>query len=221
MISAWLCNTIAMQPHRNNTIFAAALTAAYASFIAVDIALPALRGIGNDIKFICMAFCLLLSLRNPSMDGMLTSAALAFSLLSDYLLMYTPAWISGMVCFCCVHLLHIRRLRPSLSYAYLAGTAAALGLLFALLHGSSSLLIWVCAVYAVLLCSAMAFSLRRGGAFWLGMLMFVLCDSCVVVYNLLAGQVSHTAYLLIWPLYIPAQLLLIRSASAAQAHAEL
>ena len=57
-----------------------------------------------------------------------------------------------------------------------------------------------------------SFPKKNGAMIAAGMLLFAMCDICVLIYSLRLGSVSSTAHSLIWVFYAPSQLLLALSA---------
>lgn len=188
--------------------------ALYAGFLCLDLLPFNMPRLCDAFKLCSIICCFALTLRYRDGQGRLLSLAMLLSVLADWLLLYTRAYASGVVCFCCVQLLHIRRFRPGISWLCLATTTvvAAAMVLAGLASSAFNTLYALCALYAVLI--GVAFACAWGGPALAraGMLMFVVCDMNVAVYNLMPpGGAAFVPYMLMWAVYVPAQLLLALS----------
>lgn len=198
----------------------------YILFLCIDMRLPAYRRFSSCFKFMAVLLCLCLVLvpkknRLNSKDQTIMQMALAVTVVSDFLLLFTPFYALAIFIFCGAHLYYIARFRQSLLrssvifyliFAVFAGTAwlLRLDLPYELVAGGC---------YAVLILTACGCSFtsklpqpqkRLAVA---GMLLFVLCDIHVLLFNLFPMSGYHRASgFLMWFFYLPAQLCLALSA---------
>lgn len=155
-------------------------------------------------------------------DFRLLIAGLGFTLVSDALLLFTPWHFAGVACFCGVHLSCIRRcVKAAFKAALLITISVALALaVCALLGIRLPYLLIAGALYAALIVSATACAFRSGHPnaiqIRIGMLLFVLCDINVALFNV-APHVFAPASVLMWAFYLPSQLLLSLSCAKTPA----
>lgn len=156
-------------------------------------------------------------------DSLLLIAALAFTCVADAFLLLLNEPIPGLIIFCAVHLIYIRRYRkrasiPAAAIAggMLAGCFAANALLY-----NFPLIQALACVYGLLLLFAALygftaplpkFSRRFIAA---GMSLFLLCDIHVALFNALPSDNPYYPFaaFLMWGFYPPAQVLLSLSGS--------
>lgn len=209
-------------------LFLTAEGALYAAFLTLD--LSGRWAESTYLKYLSIALCLALALAGPhGVEGRLTAAALALTLLADTFLLLYAQFVAGVAAFCGVQLLYLARIRRAggwpvpLCLLLRAGLAAgALVLLGAL--GALSLLTGLAAGYFVqLLCNALeSLTLRRRGRscrlMAAGLWLFVGCDLCVGLHNLPGllpvdpgAAVSAWAAVGMWLFYLPSQVLLALS----------
>lgn len=217
-----------MNIKRDKTITALLIITAflYAAFLYMDLC-SIYSSISNALKYSSVLLCLtmaLLSYREPYnlKDCRLIITALTFTALADYFLLFTTKTTIGVVVFCMAHLAHIARFNK---YAF--KTCAILYLFsIAVLSAFTALdinlpyLYIVSSLYAILLLTATIMVFRTDIPkqnqllVRTGMMLFVLCDICVALFNVLpAGSIVHrAALLLIWFFYVPSQVSLALSA---------
>lgn len=210
--------------HHTPSPFTAAFLSAegvlYALFLALD-----LTGRGSQtisIKYAGILLCLLFSLLCAARGGnRLVPPALALTACADwFLLVRNDRYALGIILFLCVqtvYLLRLRRvgtgsgwfLRSSLALGtgvavYAAGLAAPLNLLAALYFSQ------------LLSNTALAWTLRgkRWRIFALGLTLFVGCDVCVGLFNVLArsSPLYPAVSVGMWLFYLPSQVLIALSA---------
>ena len=201
--------------------------ALYLIFLCLDLLRP---GSGADIpfKYLSILLCLLFSLTlPPGMDRWLMSAALAFTLLSDtFLLVLNRSYLTGVALFCVVQLLYLARillaaegaLRLPLVLVRRAALAAAVCVLLQVLNTLTPLN-GLSGIYFTQLLANGAESLtlrprgRRYVLFSAGLFLFIGCDICVGLYNLIpASPAGGFAQVGMWLFYLPSQVLLTLSA---------
>lgn len=198
----------------------------YICFLCIDMWFPAYRRFSVCFKFMAVLLCLCLVLvqkRHPigSEDQSVVQMAFTVTVISDFLLLFTPFHAVAVFIFCGTHLFYIARFQRSLlqisaifylTVTILAGIARLLHL-----HLPYELIAGGC--YAVLILTACGCSFtaklpraqkRLAVA---GMLLFVLCDIHVLLFNLFPMIGYHRAAgFLMWFFYLPAQLCLALSA---------
>lgn len=214
-----------MKPLRENRLACVPLlllAAAYAAFLLLDLFLPQLGWLSTLMKYAGILLCLLTALllrRNAwnRRDGALLAAALGFTAVADlFLLLRMP--VPGLLAFCVVHLIYIRRYRRALFVpvavvvlaAVLGCVAAAwrvpgfpLENVLAGIYGMLLLTVLVCSIT-----SALPKTNRRIAA--AGMVLFLLCDIHVALFNVLPANSAYYPYaaFLMWFFYLPSQALL-------------
>ncbi len=210
-----------------------AIGAVYIAFLFVDVFSPQHSLLSGIIKYSGMLLCLLLAIFSfrrggGSRDARLVLAALSFTLAADILLLFTPYFTVGITIFCGTHLTYILRFRPDrfrlfVLLAAVGLSAAALSQFFPDLAPASASLVSLLAaaiVYAMLILSATVFTFRaplprpNSRLARLGMLLFLLCDVNVALFNLLpyGTHIHNATALLMWFFYLPSQALLALSA---------
>lgn len=213
---------------RNLPLFLLAEGALYAAFLCLDLFLP---GSGWDVplKYGAIWLCFFWTMGSArNLDGQLTRAALAFTLLADLFLLVFNRWYgAGVAAFCVVQLLYLARIhragrRPLARRLLLrAGLAAILMAAAGVLGGLNGLTALTLFYFSQLLANALAsLSLgRRGRVFALGLFLFLGCDLCVGLCNLsiaLPGvplsSLLPFAQVGMWLFYLPSQVLISLSA---------
>lgn len=164
-------------------------------------------------------FISICSLKQPHRagDARLLCCGLGFTVLADTILLFRPQRSAmGVAVFCLAHLCYVRRYRKSAVRGY-ALLAAGTYLAAVLLHFTHQALVLpvVSVLYTCLIISVTIFCfkheaprpnrlLMRGG-----MLLFLLCDIHVVLFNIGAGNaLQSVARVAMWMFYAPSQLML-------------
>ena len=138
---------------------------------------------------------------------------------ADFFLLVLDAWYAlGVALFCGVQGLYLARLRTMGAGLWLPlrlGLTAAALLAAALLGLLTPLNALALVYFPELVCNAAAaLSLgRRGRMFALGLLLFVGCDVCVGLHNLVGTPVPLSAFAQVgmWLFYLPSQVLIVLS----------
>lgn len=201
-------------PRRLSALFCAAEGALYLSFLTLD-----LLGRGSDtiaLKYAGILLCVLVSLRGG--EGILP-LALAFTAAADwFLLVRGDHLIAGVALFWCVQGLYALRLRRmgaplALPARLLAALAAVLLLLpVRLLSPLNVLALIYFSQLAVN--TALAWRLPAGRLFALGLTLFMGCDICVGLFNVLPASAALYPFVSfgMWMFYLPSQTLITLSA---------
>lgn len=198
----------------------------YAAFLTMDLCLTN-GSTSSMLKYCAVLLCLtiaVLSYKNPysKQDCKALITAMLFTALADYLLLFTSKTTIGVMVFCIAHLAHIARINKSafkagvviyLMAAVLLSALAAIGLTLPYLYIA-------CAIYVALILTATITAFRADMPkrnlilIRTGMVLFVLCDICVALFNVLhaGGMFYEAALLLIWLFYVPSQISLALSA---------
>ena len=182
----------------------------------------------NFIKFAIIIICVAIAAaaaRNAhdKRDGAFQLAALCLTLAADFFLVLMFAYVPGVLFFCAVQLVYIRRFGGVRALA-LAGAALILPAAFLILYGD--LLITVALIYAQLFLYNFVLMLRALPRFprpnavliLLGLSLFVLCDISVAIWNLgRMGVIGNNELVFfansaIWLFYAPSQVCLALSA---------
>lgn len=181
--------------------------------------------LSSGLKYAGLLLCLLLAaLLRPwwasRRDGIITLCALGLTAVADIFLLFTGLFGAGVAVFCCAHLAWLLRYRRK-AYtpaAVCAVVAAGASLVLYLLGLHNESLLLLCALYAALILSVTVFAFRASLGrparilVRVGMVLFLLCDVNVVLFNTLApGPLFQAAAVLMWFFYLPAQLLLALS----------
>ncbi|MDR1541627.1 MAG: lysoplasmalogenase family protein [Clostridiales bacterium] len=149
------------------------------------------------------------------LDAMLSKSAMAFTLAADFCMLVIYNNTAGLIFFCIVQTIyHARYARliktaPLVAFQVAAGVAAALGLSMLSLHYRLS------AAYAAALIFSVSASVFASKKYPrpnriitpLGMILFLLCDLFVGLYNL-PTNFSSVFQIFIWVFYLPSQCLL-------------
>lgn len=202
------------------------LAAVYLSFITVDLFFAGLGQLSTFMKYWGVLLCLAIAMFLNSgawdkRDSALLVVTLFLTCLSDLFLLVLERAVPGLVIFCIVHLMYIRRYKPTFFKPAAAIVVfATAGCLMAeiLIDGFPIIVILGC-LYGVLIVAVTMFALaaplpqvnRR--LVTVGMTLFLLCDIHVALFNTLAASNSYypLASFFMWLFYLPAQVLLALS----------
>ena len=202
---------------RLTAAFLAAEGLLYALFLVLD-----LTGRGSltiPVKYGGILLCLAFSL--PGGDR-LVPLALAVTACADwFLLVRNDHYALGVALFLCVQAVYLLRLRRAgVGSAWPLRAALALGAGLGLCAlGPASLLNLLAALYfsQLLANTALAWTLRGTyrRSFALGLTLFVGCDICVGLFNVLPGSspLYSAASVGMWLFYLPSQVLIALSSS--------
>ena len=182
---------------RKTAWFLGAEAALYAGFLALDLFAPEL-GWDVPLKYGGVVLCLLSALgRAGTREGRLVCAALGLTLAADCFLLVLDAWyVLGVALFCGVQLLYLARLRSMGAGLWLPLRLGLTGaaLLAAALLGLLTPLNALSGIYFTQLLAngAESLTLRRRGRryvlFSAGLFLFIGCDICVGLYNLIPAS---------------------------------
>lgn len=184
--------------------------------------------VGDILKYCSIVLCFLLAILNSKQassekDALIVVVALAFTLLSDTLILLFQKNTAGVICFCFVHLCYIYRYKPN----WIVKAATVSILLFFLLivmrifmqNQFLSFENIFAVLYAFLfVLDFVSFSKADKGSIkiyfvWVGLILFLLCDINVAMFNILPkdGILYAMATNLMWVFYLPSQVLLALS----------
>jgi hypothetical protein len=198
----------------------------YISFLAVDLFFPRWSILSGYMKYagilLCVLIALLLHRRSWNRkDSTLLISALGFTAAADLflLLLYLP--VPGLLAFFAVHLIYIRRLRPSLlkpAAAVVLIAAAGCAAAYRLVPGFPVEFV-LAGLYAALILAVASSSVKAAlprinrRLVVAGMALFLLCDIHVALFNTLAPGSPYYLFsaFLMWFFYLPAQALLALS----------
>ena len=207
-------------PSSLTTTFLSVEAVIYAVFLLLD-----LMGQGSQtisIKYAGIALCLGYALLCASKGGdRLVPAALVFTAGADWFLLvrndHYPIGIALFLCVQTVYFVRLRRAGAGSGYFLRSGLALGAGLaVYA--AGMASLTNLLAALYFSQLLSNTALSWTLKGKRWrtfaLGLTLFVGCDTCVGLFNVLpaASPLYPMASLGMWLFYLPSQVLIALSA---------
>ena len=176
---------------------------------------------GDMARFLFVLVCFLLSFTykkyaSSKKDAYSLRLALLFTVLGDFCLILKGYRTPGLICFCAVQLIYAYRftgkkitavLIPALIIMFIAGSKLVTE---EILLGTMYL---ACLLTAV--CCSFLSSLPRPnkGLASLAMVLFLLCDINVGMYNLeIFTDYRNITFVLIWIFYCPSQILLAFSA---------
>ncbi len=200
--------------------FLAAEGAVYATFLILDLA--GRGGQTISIKYAGVLLCLSYALLCARKGGeKLVPLALGLTACADwFLLVRNDRYALGIALFLCVQAIYFLRLRRAgagSAYLLRAGLALGAGLAVYALGLASPLNLLVVLYFSQLLSNAVLAWSRKGSRwarFALGLTLFVGCDACVGLFNLLpAGSPLYPAVSVgMWLFYLPSQVLIALSA---------
>lgn len=184
--------------------------------------------IGNMIKYSSIVVCFILALLNSRFavdkkDSTIVIIALAFTLLSDTLILVFEKNVLGVICFCFVHISYIYRYKPR--WVLKISIFSSLLLIFLLLirvftqNQYFSFENIFGGLYAFLfILDFVSFLKSDKNNFvivfvWVGLILFFLCDLNVALFNILSNDTIFykLASKLMWIFYLPSQVLLALS----------
>ncbi len=154
--------------------------------------------------------------------GNLIACALFVTLIADWFLTFVgkrysaEAYVYGLIAFCTVEVIYALYIRPTVSTVIgrvLLFAAGAFGLIKAGLAGSEAVL-GLLNMVLILFNVIDAWTVRRhdlGLLFRLGLLLFLLCDTSIMIRTLTSGAVKEAAHFMTWIFYVPAQVMLVLS----------
>ena len=192
----------------------------YAAFLALD--LTGRGGCAVPVKYggvlLCLLFALICALRG---GDRLVPLALAVTAGADwFLLVRNDHYPVGVALFLCVQSVYYLRLRLSgtpAAWPLRAGLALAAGLALYALRLASPLNLLSALYFSQLLSNTVLAWTKRGRRWRLfaaGLTLFVGCDLCVGLFNVLsAGHPLYgTVSVGMWLFYLPSQVLIVLSA---------
>ena len=200
--------------------FLAAEGALYAAFLALD--LTGRGGCAVPVKYGGVLLCLLFALACALRGGdRLVLPALALTAGADwFLLVRGDHYPVGVALFLCVQSVYYLRLRLSgtpAAWPLRAGLALAAGLALYALRLASPLNLLAGLYFSQLLSNTVLAWTKKGcrrRIFAAGLTLFVGCDLCVGLFNVLsAGHPLYSAVSVgMWLFYLPSQVLIVLSA---------
>ena len=236
-------NTIGVHKFARAALFAflAAETVLYILFLRIDFlggsaARSALYKYAGILLCLVCASVRAVTLKNTA--SRLIAAALCFTCISDYFLLFTDSYLPGVLCFCVTQTLYLfvllqdRPLKTKLLHIVPGLVLSAALLIITGLMQRPDLLITAGAFYAYSFIRNIALALclcikkkpvpgLKPSMFAVGLVIFALCDINVLLYNLPLLFDIHSHLLislfdvigtLMWVFYLPSQVLLALSA---------
>ena len=219
----------------------------YIAFMYLDISQTKTYSFSSNLKFIGIILCFLFSLNRFSKgtdqtDKYILRGALIFTVISDLFILIIDHYTLGILTFCIVQLLYLIRLcrwRNQLGikgslWKYLNRNLFAFGVLCILLSYKMklgllvvlSILYFVSIVLNVFDSVWIAFKskTRKTIIFAFGMVVFLLCDINVLLFNLNGfvtiegvwfSRIYAFATIAMWMFYLPAQVVISLSSGAS------
>ncbi len=207
------------------TIFLITEAILYLIFMAMDLSSSDLSTIG--FKYAGILLCLVFSVLSALNGGdWILPFALAFTALADFfLLVINEYYLAGVCSFLIVQTLYLLRLYQDTGKLWLPARilCALAAVLLMLLTSLFSLLNLVSVLYYSLLLVNMVISWteksRKWRIFALGLTLFILCDTCVGLFNLggiVPAGLWNFASIGMWLFYLPSQVLIVLSGLKVQ-----
>lgn len=194
--------------------------ALYAFFLFLDAAGGSEAAV--PVKYAGILLCLAFSLLCAARGGdRLAPLALALTACADwFLLVRGGRYALGVALFLCVQAVYLLRLRRAgaPSAWFLRSSLALLGGLAVCAAGMASPLNLLAALYFSQLLSNTALAWTRRGTRWrifaLGLTLFIGCDACVGLFNVLppSSPLFPAVSIGMWLFYLPSQVLIALSA---------
>ncbi|MCR5324229.1 MAG: hypothetical protein K6E85_13290 [Lachnospiraceae bacterium] len=204
------------------------------------------------LKYASILICVLFSIlsvinidKNVGLTGTaLICAALIFTAISDRFLLFGDVFLPGLICFCIVQMIHLViitgiSIKRILTAVLLRIIASAIGtVILAGIIPDEKVLIAIVMFYGfsffgniLHLAAGLAVSKNevhclasRPYLYLCGMILFLLCDINVLLYNLgkfidigsSFKKVANVASILIWIFYLPSQVMIVLSGRNSQ-----
>lgn len=197
--------------------------------------------LSNHLKFmaivLCLIICLVYRFSYPAnTDAHIMPYIFIFTVIADIFLLFTQEFIYGVISFCIVQLLHLYRIHKITKvskYHLPLRVILSIVILFCLSRTSVSVdaLLCVTVFYFINFCANIALlvymtikkitsSEIKVTMYLVGMILFILCDVSVGVFNLTSYITIHSqAFVVIktiaafgmWGFYLPGQMLIALS----------
>ena len=160
----------------------------------------------NIFKFSFIVFCFLISIKYSfkSRDGAWLTTSLFFTVISDYFLLISHMYEIGVLFFCLVHFFYWVRYGANLKFLYLI----FLAVLFFII--TKDVLISLAFLYSLFFAVTFVYAFKyekNKELIRIGMILFLLCDILVAIYNL----TNLNLVFFIWLFYAPSQICLALS----------
>jgi hypothetical protein len=204
-------------------VYLAAMILLYFVFLVLDLFFPQAAALSDVLKWlsICLNFAgCAWTIRPYSLsDWRLTCTGLLLTVVCDFFLLFTTAYLWGVLLFILVQGQYLKRTGVhSVSFFYTAYIVLLAVSMFAEMTKIFDPLYVVSAFYAFALFTVWVRSLhaplpqKNRRAFFGGMSLFLLCDVNVALTNLFSGDpFSSWFQFFMWFFYLPAQLLIAKS----------
>lgn len=197
------------------------ITLLYLTFSIIDIFINPRSLQASYLKFASIVLCFALATNlyrksGDKHDSKYVIVALFFTMIADIFLLFNLSHFAGVFIFCIVQLIYIKRYN---CHAFKFALVTIMLLPFIILFRPLNPLHILAGCYAILILTTFYttfkvklphFNLK---CIRLGMLLFILCDVHVALYNLLSrsNPYHQIATVLMWTFYLPAQVLLAMS----------
>ncbi len=225
-----------MNRHRaighSECIFLSIMALLYVAFMLCDF-FDSKVWLSSTLKYCSIFSCFLYCLIRTGYQNLLTQG-LFFTVLADIFLLFTDYYFFGVLSFCIVQLIYFYRIKQwnpniknmHLTYRFLL--AIFLMILLAFLVPMDGVLgitvIYFTSFIANLILLSKTYDIMKNNVvfcrFYLGMLLFFLCDICVGIFNLsnyiaISGAWMHRIFMFasvgMWGFYLPGQVLIALS----------
>lgn len=212
---------------RKFLIIIAILVLLYIAFLICDIFFPSVIKISSYLKYTGILLCLLMSVivyfqSEYKRAAKLQIIILCFTVTADFFLLFTSNFQMGMFVFLGAHLFAILRYYPKLvKYCLLSLVlACVIWIISLLVNKPLDLMFCLPVTYLVLIIVATitTFVAKQDPVnnflSRCGMLLFILCDINVALFNSVAtdSALYSISSILMWAFYLPAQIMLSLSA---------
>lgn len=209
--------------NRMSCVLLVLLAAAYLSYLAADLFFVGFGRFSILLKYLSVLLCLVTALHLNrgawnKRDSALLISTLFLTCFADLFLLLLNLPVPGLLVFCIVHIIYIRRYRPaafkpatSIVALVMAGCLAA-----EFLIGGFPLEYVLSCLYGALILTVTIFGFTaplprvNRHLVKVGMALFLLCDIHVALFNILAASDPYYPFasFFMWFFYLPAQVLL-------------
>jgi len=209
--------------NRLDVIFIFGIIILYIAFLGLDIFLAPRSLLSRSFKYASIVLCFLLSTSlffnsENKRDSKYVVIALMFTMIADIFLLFTHHKVIGIFFFCLVQLTYLKRYHLQI---FITGIYFVVISMIAYLVLPLQLLYIIAGLYAILILSCMISTFKTELPKFnlycvrIGMILFILCDINVALFNELSRNFSYYRFIsiAIWLFYLPSQLLLALSAS--------
>ena len=212
---------------KKNIVLLLLLGIMYVAFVVGDVFISGVSNISSILKYIAILVCLVCAITVFFQSGNVRDARLqivimCFTVVADYFLLFTSYFTMGILIFLGAHLTAIYRYCASVFKICTFSVALAFVVWLVSVIAGQPIDLMFCAVaaymFTIITATIATFIARQAPAnnflSRCGMILFLLCDVNVALYNTLPASSTFYAasMVLMWVFYLPAQTMLSMSA---------